>query len=115
MAVFSLHNEARNEVKQHQTTRYIFSTEALWRILSFPIDERCPTVAQLAIYRENGQRVSFTDENIHQRVQEPVATTLAAFLKLCQQDDFARALLHCDVPKYYTWQAIKRSGRGVCV
>lgn len=45
MAVFGVADENRNdEITQYQLGRYISTNEALWRIFSFPIHERYPTV-----------------------------------------------------------------------
>ena len=85
--------------------RYISSNEVVWRILNFPIHERSPTVVHLAVHLENGQRVYFTEDNVLERVNEPPRITLTAFFLLCQKDDFAKNLLYCNVPKYYTWDA----------
>lgn len=54
-ATFSLDN--RNEVEQFQSGRYICSSEAVWRILSFDVHERAPPIIHLAVHLENGQRV----------------------------------------------------------
>lgn len=109
-AVFGLDKDgtAINEVQQYLMGRYISSNEAVWRILDFPIHERHPTVVHLAVHLENGQRICFTEDNLLQKVNEPPNTTLTAFFLLCQQDDFAKTLLYCDVPKYYTWNASEK-------
>ena len=91
--------------------RYISSNEAVWRILKFPIHERYPAVLTLSVHLENGQRVYFTAENVNARVQAPPVTTLTAFFDLCKHDDFARTLLYCDVPRYYTWNSSKKFKR----
>ena len=62
----------------------------------------------LAVHLENGQRVYFTKDNLHERINESPKTTLTAFFLLCQKDEFARILLYCDVPKYYTWDASEK-------
>ncbi|GFX96455.1 ATP-dependent DNA helicase [Trichonephila clavipes] len=66
MAVFGVGNVAAplDEINQYQLGRYISSNEAVWRILSFPIHERHPTVIHLAVHLENGQRVYFTADNV---------------------------------------------------
>lgn len=73
----------------------------------------------MAVHLENGQRVYFTEDNVREKVNEPPRTTLTAFFLLCQKDDFAKTLLYCDVPKYYTWDAsgkvFKRRVQGVAV
>jgi hypothetical protein len=108
-----------DEISNYQLGRYISSNEAVWRILDFPIHERYPTVVHLAVHLENGQRIYFTEDNVHEKVNEPPRTTLTAFFLLCQKDDFAKTLLYCDVPKYYTWNAsekvFKRRVQGTAV
>ena len=120
-AMFGLERDgtAMDEVQRYLMARYISSNEAVWRILDFPIHERHPTVVHLSVHLEIGQRVYFTEDNLQQRVSEPPNTTLTAFFLLCQKDDFARTLLYCDVPKYYTWDAsgkvFKRRRQGTTV
>lgn len=106
-----------DEVTTYQMGRYVSSNEAMWRIFSFPIHERNPTVVHLAVHLENGQRVYFTAENARQRAAEPPPTTLTEFFKLCASDPFARTLLYSEVPKYYSWNAKKfeRRKRGTPV
>ncbi|GFX64018.1 ATP-dependent DNA helicase [Trichonephila clavipes] len=107
MAVFGVGNVAAplDEINQYQLGRYISSNEAVWRILSFPIHERHPTVEHLAVHLENGQRVYFTADNVRARALVLPATTLTAFYSLCQDDLFAKTLLYSEVPKFYTWNA----------
>lgn len=107
MAVFEVRNASgpSDEIEQYQLGRYISSNEAIWRILSFPIHERHPTVTHLSVHLENGQRVYFTANNAHERALSPPRTTLTAFFLLCQEDNFAKTLLYSEVPKYYTWNA----------
>ena len=89
-AVFALGTDgtANDQVQRFLMNRYISSSEAVWRILDFPIYERHPTVVHLAVHLENGQRVYFTEDNLLDRVDEPPNTTLTAFFVLCQKDDF---------------------------
>lgn len=104
MAVIGVGAENSNdEVTQYQMGRYVSSNEAIWRIFSFAIHERHPTVVHLAVHLENGQRVYFTAENALQRADRPPSTTLTSFFEMCQNDDFARTLLYSEMPRYYTW------------
>lgn len=108
MAVFAVTN-ANDEVSQYQMGRYVSSNEAIWRIFSFAIHERHPTVVHLAVHLENGQRVYFNESNAADRAARPPSTTLTSFFTVCQTDDFARTLLYADLPRYYTWNASSKS------
>lgn len=44
MAVFGVSADNMDEISQFQMGRYISSNEAVWRIFSFPIHDRYPTV-----------------------------------------------------------------------
>ncbi|XP_034044527.1 uncharacterized protein LOC117526576 [Thalassophryne amazonica] len=118
VAVFGVEQEGRqqrDEISHYQMGHYISSNEAIWRILGFNIHERYPTVVNLAVHLENGQRVYFTEETAQNVLEQPPETTLTAFFKLCQHDPFARTLLYADVPLFYTWSNTKwsRCKRGV--
>ena len=106
-AVFGLQKNAEDEIYNFQMGRYISTNEAVWRILNFLIHQRYPTVIHLSVHLENGQRVYFTERNIHQRAAEPPKTTLTEFFHLCTNDPFARTILYHQVPRYYTWQPNK--------
>lgn len=104
LAYLAVVPEHRNdEIIQYQMGRYLSSNEAFWRIFSFSIHERHPTVVHLAVHLENGQRVYFTPENAAQRAAEPPKTTLTSFFTLCRTDGFANTLLYSEVPQYFTW------------
>ena len=108
MAVFAMEGVARDEIKNYQLGRYVSTNEAVWRILGFPIHDRHPSVMHLDVHLENGQRVYFTEDNVHERASSPPETTLTAFFKLCQQDEFASTLLYNEVPRYYTWNSQRK-------
>lgn len=109
MATIAISNiDIRNEVAQFQTGRYISSNEAVWRIFGFEIHQRYPTVVNLAVHLENGQRVYFTESTAQQAAQAPPETTLTGFFKLCATDMFAQSLLYAEVPTYYAWSSTER-------
>lgn len=56
MAILAVTIENQHDERvQYQMGRYINSNEAIWRILSFPIYDRDPTVVNLTVHLENGQ------------------------------------------------------------
>lgn len=97
-----------DEIQSYQLGRYISSNEAIWRILSFPIHERYPTVVHLSVHLENGQRVYFNPNNLQQQQQGREKTTLIGFFELCKQDSFAKTIRYCEVPRYYAWNASEK-------
>ncbi|XP_044597578.1 uncharacterized protein LOC123274153 [Cotesia glomerata] len=99
-ATFGLKDE-NDEITRYQSGRYISTSEAVWRILSFPIHERFPPVVHLDVHLENGQRIYFNPVNLNNQIENPRNTTLMAFFKLCQEDDFAKTLLYDEIPLYY--------------
>jgi hypothetical protein len=105
MAVFAVQQQDgqqnQDEVRQFQLGRYISSNEAIWRIFGFDLHQRYPTVVNLAVHLENGQRVYFTEETAEQVAQSPPETTLTAFFKLCKKDPFAKSLLYVEVSKLH--------------
>ena len=62
-AVFTLLSSDRDEIADYQHGRYICSSEALWRIFSFPIHERYPTVVHL-VYISRMDNVSISLKRI---------------------------------------------------
>ena len=54
---------------------------------------------------ENGQRVYFTASNEQEIALNPPVVTLTVFFTLCQNDVFAKTLIHSEVSTYCTWNA----------
>ncbi|KAL8572014.1 hypothetical protein ACOMHN_038372 [Nucella lapillus] len=113
MATFTVEGETRkDEIKTFQTGHYISTNEAVWRIFSFDLHQRYPPVVNLSVHLENGQRVYYTEKTGHQRAQAPPETTLTAFFKLCQSDEFARTLLYPECQHTSGGSSQARSGSG---
>ena len=82
-AVVALQRKYRNdEITRFQVARYICTSEALWRIFQFPIQDHDPTVQHLQVHLENSQRVYFTPENAEDLAAQPPKTTLTEFFQL---------------------------------
>ncbi|GBP94149.1 hypothetical protein EVAR_57564_1 [Eumeta japonica] len=111
MAVFGIASEnANDEISNFQMGRYVSTNEALWRLLSFQIHERYPTVVHLAVHLENGQRVYFTEANAAQRAERPPSTTLTSFFAMCEADPFAATLMYVEMPHIWN-QSTKKFQR----
>ena len=108
-AMFNVRNKKTlDEIKAFEQGRYCSCNEMLWHLYGFPQHRRWPPVFQLNVHLENGQRVYFTEPNVAEVVANPRDTTLTAFMKLCQKDEFARTLLYPEVNNYFTWQDKQR-------
>ncbi|GBM96805.1 hypothetical protein AVEN_161121-1, partial [Araneus ventricosus] len=101
-------NYCIDEISEYQTGRYISSNEAAWRIFGFPTHKRHPTEIHLDMHLENGQLIYFREDNLQYRLANPPNTALAGFFELCANDNFAKTLVYCDVPKFYTWDKSKK-------
>ena len=61
VANFAIANKGGpDEVKIYQTGRHISNNETIWRIFGLEINQRYPTVVNLAVNQENGQKVHLT-------------------------------------------------------
>ncbi|GFW79935.1 helitron_like_N domain-containing protein [Trichonephila clavipes] len=111
-AMFAVANEMLNrldEVTTYQQGRYISSSEAVWRLLNFPIHQRYPTVVHLAVHLEGGQRVYYEPGQPTAHLTDtPPKTTLTAFFDLCKTDPLAKTLLYSEVPRHFRWDASQK-------
>ncbi|GFY37476.1 ATP-dependent DNA helicase [Trichonephila inaurata madagascariensis] len=97
LGVFSVQN-ANDEVVSYQNGRYISTSEAIWRILSFSIHECFPAVTNLDIHLGYGQRIYFDPSNVHEVINNPRNTTLMVVFDPCYNDEFAVSLLYEEIP-----------------
>ncbi|GFR04231.1 ATP-dependent DNA helicase [Trichonephila clavata] len=110
--MFAVANEMPNrldEVTTYQQRRYISSSEAVWRLLNFPIHQRYPTVVHLAVHLEGGQRVYYeAGQQTAYLTDTPPKTILTAFFDLCKTDSFAKTLLYSEVPRHFHWDVSQK-------
>jgi hypothetical protein len=52
-----------NEIKKYLNCRYVFGSEAAWRIFKFDMHERFPIVEHLQYHLPNQQMVLFNDDD----------------------------------------------------
>ena len=76
-------------------------TKQVGTFVSFPNNERHPTVVHLVVYLKMA-RVYFRTQNALQRAIQTQSTTLTTFFYTCQNDDLAGTLLYSEIPKYYS-------------
>ncbi|CAE1250265.1 unnamed protein product [Acanthosepion pharaonis] len=70
-------------------------------IFSLPIHKPFPEIVQLAAHLQNEELRYFSVNTTVDVAETSNDTTLKAFFKLCQQNEFTRTLLYYDVPSFY--------------
>lgn len=74
-----------NEIQQYTDTRYVSASEALWRLFSFSLFQRSPSVQLLLLHLPNQQAVYYNESDDLQTVVQRTMdrpTTLLAFFDL---------------------------------
>ena len=103
-----------DEITEYIDGRYLSPMEAAWRLLqlqSFPLCGRNHTVERLSVHTENQQKIIFDENNIEESLNNS-ETTLTAWFKLNEVDDFATKIKYANIPKYFRFKDkkwIKRS------
>lgn len=120
-----------DEVTQYLDSLYIGANEACWKINKFKLHDRKPAVTQLALHLENGQRVTYPEdeskEGIEQIMQNSDKTTLIQWMKNNEKEfktpltkkelltdkhgnclPEGAELLYHEYPEYYTWSKSKK-------
>jgi hypothetical protein len=81
-----------DEIKKYLDCRYVFASEAAWRIFKFDMHERFPTVERLQYHLPNQQMVLFDDDNDVQKVAAWLSisrTMLMEWFKTNQESEAA--------------------------
>ena len=73
--------QPRDEIAEFQDLRSIGSSEAVWRLLSFPIADRYPVVIALRVHTEEQQMIVFDEETEVEALETQRETELTAFFK----------------------------------
>ena len=79
-----------DEIIRYVNSRFISSSESFWKICSFDVHGREPSIQWLAVHEENSQIVTFHENNLEEAILHPKDTTLLAWFKLNQSDPDAR-------------------------
>lgn len=101
--------QPRDEIKEYQTRRYVSSVEACWRLFSFDITGRYPSVEALPVHVPGGQKVYFnpdsTDMDIaEEKLEKSERTKLTEYFRMCRDKvGNAEELYYYQMPEYFTW------------
>lgn len=105
ITVFAVTRENFNvEIIKYQMSPYINSNEAIWRILSFSLHDRDPTIIHITVHLENGQRVVRHQGNgtIHSD-RRTSTNNFYCFYWAMKNNPFANILHYPLVKSYNTW------------
>ena len=75
-----------DEIDKFVNSRFLGASEGFWRICSFDVHGRDPSIQQLAVHKASTQIVMLTEENLEEAVSNPKDTTLLAWFKLNKHD-----------------------------
>jgi len=100
-----------DEIKMYYDCRYLSACEAVWRIFSFDINYREPSVERLNFHLEGEEPVVFEDhEDIADVIKKPHIrdTKFIAWFEVNQKYPEARDLTYGEFPLKFTWKASQR-------
>ncbi len=90
-----------NEIKKYFDCRYVFSSEATWRIFKFDMHERFPIVECLQYHLPNQQIMLFDNDDDVQEVAAWLAISrmmLTKWFKINYESKAARSLMFDQFP-----------------
>lgn len=96
-------DNGRNEVEDYLNARYLTPPEAMWRLLSLPIQKNSHTIVRLAVHLEGQQTVYFETGTEEKVVEDDRRTKLTAWFELNKHDPQAHQYLYHDIPCHYVW------------
>jgi hypothetical protein len=100
--------EEQNEIKLYLDARYVSAPEACWRLFSFKMHKEYPASQRLQVHLENEQQVYFDEtDNLDQVLDNATMqeTTLTAWFKINQVNEFSRTILYPNFPEHFTWKS----------
>ncbi|XP_034936543.1 uncharacterized protein [Chelonus insularis] len=95
-----------DEINNHMETRYVGPVEAVWRILSKPLQEKSHSIIRLPVHLPNQQNLLINndcDETELRNVLEK-QTMLVDFFALNTRDQDARQYVYMDIPNHYVFK-----------
>lgn len=95
-----------DEIENYIKCRYVSASEACWRIFSFIIQYKEPSVQRLTFHLEDQQEVYFEDDEHLDDVLERVGTkktTLTEWMAANKESQEARELTYVDFPTKWVW------------
>ena len=98
-----------DEISQYEKSRFVTSSEAAWRLLSYPLHGQSHSVQRLAVHEPHDEDIIFEPGAEEHAMEHHIGTTLTAWFKLNEFDPDARKLRYIDIPSMYTFDKKTRS------
>lgn len=104
----NVEDQTYDEIKMYYDCRYLSACEAVWRIFSFDINYREPSVERLSFHLEDEEPVTFEDhEDLEDVIQKPHIrdTKFAAWMEANTLYPQAKDLTYSEFPLKFVWKA----------
>ena len=101
-----------NEVKEYLEARYICEYDALWRVYSFTVHGKTPSVERLPVHLPGMNIVRFEDDADLSKINDSDflrKTKLTEWFVANSMFPNARSFTYCDFPTKWTWNSDNRS------
>ena len=97
----------KDEIETYLNCRYVSSTDACWRLLSFKIHEEKPAVELLDFHLSNQQTIYFNERgNLEEIALNIKLAKMHAWFLLNRNDVAARALTYLELIKHFIWDPV---------
>ncbi|KAL7609741.1 uncharacterized protein LOC111909057 [Lactuca sativa] len=99
-------NDAVDEIVEYYDCRYLSACEASWRIFTYDVHCRYPSVVRLPFHLPNQQQIVYgEDDDIDDVLDKPsvAASNFTAWMKCNAIDSEARKLTYVEFPTKFVW------------
>ncbi|XP_035843705.1 uncharacterized protein LOC118490286 [Helianthus annuus] len=103
--------DSKDEIKEYYDYRFLSACEATWRIFSFDVHYRYPSVIRLPFHLPDKQNVVYgPDDDLDSVLHKPsVASTMfLGWMEKNQKDPLARSLTYVEFPTKFVWKLKER-------
>ena len=103
----NLHSKTiKDEIETYLNCRYVSSTEACWRLLSFELHQKKPAVESLDFHLPNKQTMYFNETgNLEEIALDTKLSKMHAWFLLNRNDDADRKLTYLELIEFYKWDS----------
>ncbi len=106
MVVANGEGQNHDEIKAYLEGHYVFASEASWRLFSFRMHERTPSITCLAMYEPGMHKVVYNDNaSIFEIInsEQNQKTTIIEYFQANIDYPLARKVTYMDFPFVFTW------------